>query len=198
MSRRKGFTLIELLVVIAIIAILAAILFPVFAKAREKARQTACSSNEKQIMIAFAAYSQDYDNLMLKGGGNAYDLLLPYTKNDGIWLCPSSSTKAIVKEACHGNRGTYAFDIAILGKAESVLTKPADTGVMGERELECSYLFSCPECHGYSDTFTANGTGTMCSYHNDGGNVGFADGHVKWYKRSQMNNHEMWYGSQGK
>ena len=61
---RRGFTLIELLVVIAIIAILAAILFPVFAKAREKARQSSCQSNLKQLGLAFAQYHQDYDETM--------------------------------------------------------------------------------------------------------------------------------------
>ena len=61
MKRKEGFTLIELLVVIAIIAILAAILFPVFAKAREKARQTSCLSNVKQIMMAWKMYAQDFD-----------------------------------------------------------------------------------------------------------------------------------------
>src|SRR5579863_528760 len=61
MRVRTGFTLIELLVVIAIIAILAAILFPVFAQAREKARQATCQSNEKQIALAFLMYNQDYD-----------------------------------------------------------------------------------------------------------------------------------------
>ena len=62
--RRKGFTLIELLVVIAIIAILAAILFPVFAKAREKARQTSCLSNTKQLCLAALQYAQDFDECL--------------------------------------------------------------------------------------------------------------------------------------
>jgi prepilin-type N-terminal cleavage/methylation domain-containing protein len=67
-TRRKGFTLIELLVVIAIIAILAAILFPVFAKAREKARQTSCLSNVKQIGLACLMYAQDYDEVLSPRG----------------------------------------------------------------------------------------------------------------------------------
>src|SRR5664279_3561453 len=73
---RRGFTLIELLVVIAIIAILAAILFPVFAKAREKARQSSCSSNVKQIMLGVLQYAQDFDEMTcgenkgVQSGGN--------------------------------------------------------------------------------------------------------------------------------
>jgi prepilin-type N-terminal cleavage/methylation domain-containing protein len=74
---RKGFTLIELLVVIAIIAILAAILFPVFARAREKARQTSCVSNLKQVALASLMYTQDYDEcppgqLMPRPGSGYY------------------------------------------------------------------------------------------------------------------------------
>jgi len=65
MRTRKGFTLIELLVVIAIIAILAAILFPVFARAREKARSSSCLSNTKQIVLAILMYAQDYDERMV-------------------------------------------------------------------------------------------------------------------------------------
>jgi prepilin-type N-terminal cleavage/methylation domain-containing protein len=110
-----GFTLIELLVVIAIIAILAAILFPVFAQAREKARQTACLSNTKQIGNAMMMYAQDYDESLvayrLRGGTSIQiesfcgqmresDLipsvpfslirfLIPYIKNYDVWKCPS-------------------------------------------------------------------------------------------------------------
>jgi len=96
--QRNGFTLIELLVVIAIIAILAAILFPVFARAREKARQTSCLSNEKQICLALVMYSSDYDETnapcdMLDPRDNLYvywpTLIYPYTKNMQATICPS-------------------------------------------------------------------------------------------------------------
>ncbi len=96
-SCKTGFTLIELLVVIAIIAILAAILFPVFAQAREKARQTSCLSNQKQIGLAALQYAQDYDetNALLTYYQNSpstekwMDLLYPYIKSEAIFTCPS-------------------------------------------------------------------------------------------------------------
>jgi prepilin-type N-terminal cleavage/methylation domain-containing protein len=108
MRRQRAFTLIELLVVIAIIAILAAILFPVFAQAREKARGAACLSNLKQIGLATAMYLQDYDNcypsqqrngvnVNLPGGPIVYtnteqnymDELYPYVRNTRVFTCPS-------------------------------------------------------------------------------------------------------------
>lgn len=103
---RRGFTLIELLVVIAIIAILAAILFPVFARAREKARQSSCLSNVKQVSLAFLMYAQDYDEVMVLAlmdnagtPGNVYgnrrywqELIEPYMKSRQILRCPSDAT----------------------------------------------------------------------------------------------------------
>jgi len=95
---RKGFTLIELLVVIAIIAILAAILFPVFAKAREKARESACLNNTKQMAIAVATYMQDWDDSFPSSNYNPPPYghatwmyqLLPQIKSWQVYHCPSS------------------------------------------------------------------------------------------------------------
>ncbi|MGV3721477.1 MAG: DUF1559 domain-containing protein [Actinomycetota bacterium] len=99
-NSRRGFTLIELLVVIAIIAILAAILFPVFAQARDKARQSSCQSNLKQIGTAIKMYAQDYDEQGLQywwnyggAGGTAppwMEWIDPYVKNAKVFLCPSA------------------------------------------------------------------------------------------------------------
>jgi prepilin-type N-terminal cleavage/methylation domain-containing protein/prepilin-type processing-associated H-X9-DG protein len=96
--RPRAFTLIELLVVIAIIAILAAILFPVFAQARDKARQTACLSNTKQVALALYQYVQDYDEVLPMGGWSigtessrwSVDIQ-PYLKSRDVFVCPSQS-----------------------------------------------------------------------------------------------------------
>ena len=105
MARRTGFTLIELLVVIAIVAILAAILFPVYAKAKGKAKQSSCLSNEKQIGLAFMMYAADYDDTLpssyyyINGAtsANGYvqwsGMIMPYVQNMGLFVCAEHAVK---------------------------------------------------------------------------------------------------------
>ena len=108
--RQSGFTLIELLVVIAIIAILAAILFPVFAKAREKARQASCSSNEKQLGLGFLQYVQDNDEAVssrqprrlahprqrgVQQGSGWANEIYPYVKSTGVYKCPDDAAPGL-------------------------------------------------------------------------------------------------------
>jgi prepilin-type N-terminal cleavage/methylation domain-containing protein len=139
MDRRRGFTLIELLVVIAIIAILAAILFPVFARAREAARKTTCISNLKQIGLGVMMYVQDYDEVFpianqegdripnqqphaWHGSNGAYphlvDVVQPYTKNEAMFNCPSLGKKVVrdpatgwVSNNGGGSYGYRCFDV---------------------------------------------------------------------------------------
>jgi prepilin-type N-terminal cleavage/methylation domain-containing protein/prepilin-type processing-associated H-X9-DG protein len=148
--KNRGFTLIELLVVIAIIAILAAILFPVFAKAREKARQITCVSNEKQLGLAIIQYVQDNDELMPIGtekGIGAYPFgegwggsIQPYVKSTGVYVCPDDSTST-TQTAPAGSSGatgqsyypvSYALNSNAHGKADAAFQAPASTVLLCE------------------------------------------------------------------
>ncbi len=197
---RKGFTLIELLVVIAIIAILAAILFPVFARAREKARQASCSSNVKQIMLAVLMYAEDYDGMTPigcsywyapGGGGSAsrtdptgwFDLLQPYMKNEQILVCPSDNTQDLstpwrtlklsyCANMCYEQFGKLKMD---------ELSQPAKFVWCWDADNQWeSYWYTPTE----SDLDGPN-SGTYRPWvdasfrHNDMANWGFLDGHVK-------------------
>jgi prepilin-type N-terminal cleavage/methylation domain-containing protein/prepilin-type processing-associated H-X9-DG protein len=195
--KRKGFTLIELLVVIAIIAILAAILFPVFAKAREKARQATCTSNFKQIGLATMQYVQDYDETYpmagccLNGGyppapyGMMYGLE-PYMKSSQAIICPS--TKAVAGVISNWTAGyqdrvwgmtragftTAGAQLAQI-KAPASIVSLIDMLYPQGRLTNTSIGFYKAEAY-------VNGSGP----HGEGGNIGFADGHVKWYNYSGM------------
>ena len=143
-TTRRGFTLIEILVVIAIIAILAAILFPVFAKAREKARQITCASNIRQIGLAEQQYSQDNDELYsgayknsVNGRVHWAELIYPYTKSAQIYSCPDLSTPLMNDgitncttnpDICNGGRGVVAYAYNDLIAPEDIDTPPGTNG----------------------------------------------------------------------
>lgn len=149
---RRAFTLIELLVVIAIITLLAAILFPVFARARENARRTSCTSNMKQMGLGLQMYVQDNDGRypMSSGAGKWADYIYPYVKSTQLFTCPSTSVPAAQKRSwapavsgvpasTEGYYG-YGFNYQYLGNSrtpardgfpftatDSVVTAPAQT-----------------------------------------------------------------------
>ncbi|MCD6359685.1 MAG: prepilin-type N-terminal cleavage/methylation domain-containing protein [Armatimonadetes bacterium] len=200
--RHKGFTLIELLVVIAIIAILAAILFPVFAKAREKARQTSCLSNVKQMMLAWMQYAQDYDErtnlyagyhdpatVMAPGGLEYWFVLLePYCKNPQIFSCPSYNNTRVYSGGSSAQHPAfpdgvnYGYNTYLSNRALGDMKHPAQLGVIADGLNNYWRIEAPPGTNHYLWHITR---------HNEGSNVGFADGHAKWVKINFRNGQVM-------
>jgi prepilin-type N-terminal cleavage/methylation domain-containing protein/prepilin-type processing-associated H-X9-DG protein len=212
--RKTGFTLIELLVVIAIIAILAAILFPVFARAREKARQTSCLSNLKQLGLAIQMYAQDYDERLTRPYRYMYpngtrslfwwgDMMQPYIKNYQLLECPSGSwsytylrpsglpnpliCSYAYNSVYHTESGTHVGSLADAKIA--TIDKPAETIILCDSTTTEIYTggshnFTISGPTGITDLGTG-GYNRVAERHNEGFNCNFVDGHAKWLNQSE-------------
>jgi prepilin-type N-terminal cleavage/methylation domain-containing protein/prepilin-type processing-associated H-X9-DG protein len=209
MRTRNGFTLIELLVVIAIIAILAAILFPVFGRARDKSEQASCLSNVKQVVLGIQMYEQDYDGTMplhttyvgpyttpngdsCTSGEMPWMMpVYPYVKNVGVFNCPSWTWQwagGSEEESGTWNNprcGGFGLNAMVSGEAVSSFRQPAELMVIAEKKTRPSYYgyWYIPSDASNGVLFLATGNH---SRHTGGINVGFADGHAKWLKDNSI------------
>jgi prepilin-type N-terminal cleavage/methylation domain-containing protein/prepilin-type processing-associated H-X9-DG protein len=210
MKQRRAFTLIELLVVIAIIAILAAILFPVFAQARESARKTQCLSNCKQMALGIAMYTQDNDETLPAAsrniGGQIWRWMhqtYPYVKNAGIYKCPSSSL-LLWDPTDHtntaNNAGTYGYNALMMNDDSLALfQKPAETIMVvdtpGGTNNNNNRFRARPDLPDASTGAPWNVNGTnpwpqqqsrVAYRHQNQANVAFLDGHAKVMRRAEI------------
>jgi len=203
---KNGFTLIELLVVIAIIAILAAILFPVFARARENARRSSCMSNLKQVGLGMMMYTQDYDEHLpgrntMTGHGVGYNcssgtagcvllydiinnrpyMLEPYVKNRQIFICPS-------RDAANNSptRGDYGENTSLInGASLASIEYPASMLMLADDTYGSRTQYHPSDPTDWKANYNNGGTEPY-GRHLGGVNVAFADGHVKWLHIDKM------------
>lgn len=193
---RHGFTLIELLVVVAIISLLAAILFPVFARARENARRASCMSNEKQIGLAFMQYAQDYDGRLMHTYSPVWtDKLQPYLKSYQVLTCPSvkpisetqPSTYAVIGDTSSSFCRALFCSTFLVAKPVSLdlMPYPARTWMMVEWMDDVNTRYGYVRF--YDNTQPETDAEFNHDVHLDGSNALFGDGHVKWIKSGTGN-----------
>jgi prepilin-type N-terminal cleavage/methylation domain-containing protein/prepilin-type processing-associated H-X9-DG protein len=194
-NTRRAFTLIELLVVISIIAILAAILFPVFARARENARRASCQSNLKQLGLAVLMYTQDYDEQAYSAPGYSWwtDPYMPYIKNDQIVYCPSASGNNVfarpvtyaVNEHAFPAGGTNGIAIPLQEFNSSMTAFAVDGGSPTSKAGDGVGAYYSQSAPGVG-IFAESGYSVLSDRHLDGTNCAFLDGHVKWLPKQKV------------
>jgi prepilin-type N-terminal cleavage/methylation domain-containing protein/prepilin-type processing-associated H-X9-DG protein len=216
---RRAFTLIELLVVIAIIAILAAILFPVFARARENARKAKCQSNLKQLAMAGLQYAQDYDECLFKCfqtshlGASAFrwyytsdtnvGLLYPYIKNAEVFSCPTQNYYGTNKTLVLHGGGTAILPMASVEQpASTVFIADAlpkggnpDTGMGPATTQKGSELrpLTAANLASYGPGTACDARSLLAIRHSGMANIAFLDGHVKAMKSEATTSpQDMW------
>jgi prepilin-type N-terminal cleavage/methylation domain-containing protein/prepilin-type processing-associated H-X9-DG protein len=212
LRRERGFTLIELLVVIAIIAILAAILFPVFAQARAKARQSACLSNMKQLGTGLIMYAQDWDETMPindyignglapipgwrdpRAGDSWASGIYPYVKNLQIYVCPEAvhypADKSVPwRSPDNPEDGTvsYLMNYVTRGRPIAAVPAPADLIFLheGDRRWRVAHCRPRPTTP-TATKYTEINYDFYDSRHNSGATLLFMDGHAKWRKKDAI------------
>lgn len=215
---RSGFTLIELLVIIAIISLLAAILFPVFGRARENARRISCLSNLKQIGIGMLQYLQDYDEVYpmhFNGPERWPQMMHPYVKSMQVYQCPSrpgftyTGNYATAGQIAYGMNywlnSYYYPSMAEKGIKVATVQRTSETVWIAEingvplgsdpalvNEYQCypSYFGRIynPASTTYGFDAAPEAKGRLATRHFEGVNVVWADGHAKWTKREILEN----------
>ena len=204
--KNRGFTLIELLVVIAIISILAAILFPVFARARENARRSSCMSNLKQLSLGIMQYTQDYDEKLpgfWKNDGGTVTwatLVQPYAKSTQLYVCPDGVSYPLTSPQYI----SYGYSTLLGGDATSIslaaINSASETVMIADDWAHFAspddktgwyYMYPPSTLNAIAPVGTKwweknPGTtafkGSLTQQHFDGANVAYVDGHVKWSK----------------
>jgi len=212
---RRGFTLIELLVVIAVIAILAAILFPVFAQARESARKIGCLSNMKQLGTAVTLYTQDYDEQLpnaihgfpgvnLTGGWIYYSAfpanetprsfdvkqgsIFTYVKNDQVFACPADTQGRAAGNSYAVNSCAFTMNIPLAtGKSLAAFGDTASWALMTEEAIGIGdETGAFLRLNSTDDGFLNYGMNFLSTRHQEGSNFTFVDGHAKWFRPQQV------------